>query len=67
MNTEERMRAYIRNTNLRDTSKYTLRSNEICAIYDAIEIGRIFEAVVLAFSYGRAKGYRMARRQANEQ
>lgn len=60
---EEAMRLYIRRTQMKEKIKYSMRTGEIQAAFDMISRGMVFEAIILIFNYGRAKGYRMAKKE----
>lgn len=61
MSTEE-MNAYIQRTNMENDRRYELSLSECRHVCEMIMDNKIFEAVTLIFDYGKAKGYRMARR-----
>ncbi len=58
----EKMNAYIRNTRMCETASFCLKIGELQTVYRMIQNGKAFEAIEMIFDYGRAKGYRMARR-----
>lgn len=62
MSEREKMYAYINGTLTGDTSRYEAQTRELMAMHQMIVNGEEFEALLLMFCYGRAKGYRMARR-----
>ena len=64
MSTEEKMDAYIQKTKMTDTTRYELNLSEVQAFRRIILSGKMVEALELAFNYGRAKGFRMAKREA---
>lgn len=41
-------------------ARYQAKSSELSALYSLCLNGSLFEALVLAYDYGRAKGYREA-------
>lgn len=63
MSTEEKMDAYIQKTKMRNTTRYELNLGEIQVMRNILLSGKMVEALKLAFNYGRAKGYRMAKRE----
>jgi len=65
MNKEEiikRIERYIENT-APGSVRYTLYADETLAILDLIKGNRGMDAVLFAFNYGRAKGYRQAMKE----
>lgn len=66
MSNKEKMLRYIERTNLGNTHRYQMVLSEIQALYCIIRTGKIFEALELAFDYGMAKGYRMAKNQKEQ-
>ena len=56
--TVEKIRKYIKGNNAKIDSRYDATFKEVCAI--ASELSAV-DAVVLAFEYGRIKGYRAAK------
>ena len=56
-----RMQKYIRNTPESESLRFGLGFAEFCALRDILAKDMIADAFFLAFSYGRAKGYRLAR------
>ena len=64
MSNIEKIRRYIELTDVKDGDKYSMRLSDICAIYELINAGTEYGAIAIAFDYGRAKGYRMARAEA---
>lgn len=67
MNIIRRIETYINRTKFMDAGavcRYSLDHNEITALYEKAESGDIWTAVVLAFKYGQAKGYRLAKKEA---
>jgi len=58
----EKINAYINRTPIGDPSRFQVWTNELMAVRKMIKNGEEVEALVLMFNYGRAKGYRMARR-----
>lgn len=63
MTERERMTAYIGRTKMKNTDYYCLALSEILTMYEIAESGDLYCAFKLAFEYGRAKGYRMARKE----
>lgn len=59
----ERIRKYIDKTKCRD-DRYDVTISEINLLARFSVDGHPVEAVILAFDYGRAKGYRKARKEA---
>ena len=57
----EKMKRYIEGNKGLYNTRYDVRSKEILAMVLEMEI---LDAVMLAFSYGRAKGYRAAKAEA---
>lgn len=60
---EQKMIAYIQKTPIRNAIRYEIYIPEIRTLYQMASGGRIYEAFGLAFEYGRAKGYRMAKNE----
>ena len=56
-----RMQKYIKNTPESESLRFGLGFAEFCALRDILAKDMIADAFFLAFSYGRAKGYRLAR------
>lgn len=63
MNTIETMRAYIDRTKIKNAENYCLKMSAIQVMYEIADLQSLCEAFELAFEYGRAKGYRMAKRE----
>lgn len=62
MNTEE-IRAYVQRTGIKDPKhNFTICFSDLNSIHDLF-LSDPFEAIGLAFDFGRAKGYRLARSQ----
>lgn len=61
MTDAEKMRRYIERTGVKFPSVYCMSMGEL----DAFRGMNIFDALALAFEYGRAKGYRYARKEAH--
>lgn len=57
------MDAYIQKTKMGDTTRYELSLGELQVMRNILLSGKTVEAFELAFNYGRAKGYRMAKRE----
>lgn len=62
MSNLEKMEKYIENTPMKHKDLYSLRLGEIMALYDAGN-KELLRMVCLAFDYGMAKGYRMAKKE----
>lgn len=60
MSTEEKMNKYIQRTGIKGAERYELMLDEVQELCQMLRAGRAFDAIVLAFNYGRAKGYRLA-------
>lgn len=60
---EQKMIAYIQKTPIKNAIRYEIYIQEIRALYRMASGGRLYEAFGLAFEYGRAKGYRMAKNE----
>lgn len=56
----EKIQKYIDRTKIQDPLKYNLRASEWIAI---VNTNDILDAVSLAFNFGRAKGYRAAKKE----
>ena len=58
----EEMNRYVKESNLPDISsrRYSLRMSEIYGLYEALSAD-MFGGIRMAFNYGMAKGYRMAK------
>ena len=63
MSTAEKMKAYIQRTAIKNADQYAMDFSEIDALYQMSEQGHIFDALLLSFRFGRAKGYRMAKKE----
>lgn len=63
MSEQEKMVAYIERTKMKNTDRYCLVLSDIQVMYEMVKSGNSFGAFELAFEYGRAKGYRMARKE----
>ena len=61
MTTIERMKAYIEKTGRACVEGYELKGSEILALMGH---GELFDALCIAFNYGRAKGYCEGKREA---
>lgn len=60
-NTEfERIKQYVKKTKIPNRERYDMYQTDVLAILNESE--DIFSAVFLAFTYGRAKGFRAAER-----
>ena len=57
----EKIKRYIKNNEVPRNNRYDARSKEVLAM--ALELDAI-DAVMLAFTYGRIKGYRAAKAEA---
>ena len=60
--TAEEMKYYIDKTKMRNAERYDIYMSECIAIYDLMQFD-VYRAICLAFHYGRAKGYRMAKKE----
>ena len=63
MSTRERMMAYIQKTKMGNPERYELVLCEMLSVLQLIEQNQLWEAIELCFDYGRAKGYRMAKKE----
>ena len=60
------IRAYITRTKIdKSASRFSLGSNEVYELHDLMSINP-FDAIVIAFEYGKAKGYRAAKAKARK-
>lgn len=55
-------KGYIRRTKIRDAKRYALESRDI-PVFRELANRDTYEAVFMAFEYGRAKGYRAAKKE----
>lgn len=62
MNTVQRIKAYIRRTQAGNLDRYEMDMDELLYLKHECMRGDPVDAIILAFDYGRAKGYRAARR-----
>lgn len=62
MNIQQGIEAYIQKTRMGNLDRYDMRMDEIIFLKRLIEVDKPYVALSLAFEYGRAKGYRAARR-----
>lgn len=65
----DKIRTYIQRTKMEEANnnlRYVLYMDELQVFYEMIMEGRIYDAIGLSFLYGKAKGYRMARRDAHD-
>lgn len=60
---QEKMVDYINRTKLENVERYTIYTDELDVLYEMMKSGRCYEALILVFMYGRAKGYRMAKNE----
>lgn len=60
-----RMKGYIRKTKGAEKSVYDMTCKEMWTLLDMTERGEDWDAVELAFLYGRAKGYRAAKAEVS--
>lgn len=65
MSVKEKIHTYIRNTKMKRSPDTALGVSELKEFYDEIRSGNICDSVLLAFSYGVAKGYRMAKKESS--
>lgn len=61
----EKMERYISNTSIRNEKQYTMGMVE-CATVRKLLSCDAYAAIILAFRYGRAKGYRAAKAGARK-
>lgn len=66
MNTAEKMNRYIQLTKVPGNARYSMLFSEAQALCDMAFDRKVFNAISLAFQYGQAKGYRMARRAKHD-
>ena len=59
----EKIERYIKRTNIAKNPCYAINLRETCALKN---MENIFDVVYLAFQYGRAKGYREAKAEAQK-
>ena len=62
----KKMNRYIKLTKVPQNARYSMVYGEVQALCYMALTGRVFEAIGMAFEYGQAKGYRMARRTVRE-
>ena len=62
MSEQEKMPRYANKVKIRNYGRYTLKSDEITALYE-LSMSDIYRAICLAFDFGMAKGYRAAKRE----
>ena len=62
MNIIERISAYIQKTKMGNLDRYEMDMDELLFLKRECNRGDSIDALILAFDYGRAKGYRAARR-----
>ena len=60
MRAAEQMESYVRKTKLLNEDNYDIRVSELNALYDTYQTSGLYRAFILAFNFGRAKGFRMA-------
>lgn len=62
--TIDEIQTYIQATNMKDPGhRYTIYTSDVNAIYELFTTNPL-EAISLAFSYGKAKGFRLCRKGA---
>ena len=59
----ERIQRYTAQTAIKNEGRYTMCLSEAMAIRLLVDSGKTMEAICLAFDFGRAKGYRAAKRE----
>lgn len=57
----ERIKAYIRNTKCPNNSYFDVPDNDALLLEGIANTGHALDAIVIAFEYGRCKGYRQAK------
>lgn len=62
MNIIRRIEAYIQRTAMKNLDRYEMDMEELLFLKHECMRGEPIDALILAFDYGRAKGYRAARR-----
>lgn len=64
----EKMERYIERTNLKNGERFYLDTAEAFALVIQTQksFGLSFEAIAMAFNYGKAKGYRAAKAEMKE-
>ncbi|MGM9549822.1 MAG: hypothetical protein ACI3V5_08255 [Faecousia sp.] len=65
MSVKEQIHNYIRNANMKRDPDTAIGVSEIAEFCKEIRSGNIFDSVLLVFSYGVAKGYRMAKKESS--
>ena len=60
----ERIQRYIGQTAIKNRSRYNIGLSEAMAIRLLAGSGKTMDAISLAFDFGRAKGYRAAKKEA---
>lgn len=63
MDTIQTIVAYIRREKIRNANRYQIDFHELVALKE-MEYIRPYEALCIAYDYGRAKGYRAAKAEA---
>lgn len=63
----ERMKGYIRRTKINPKARdlYSMRICEMAALHDEPRF-RLYDIICMAFDYGMAKGYRLAKKEDKE-
>lgn len=61
----EKIQIYIERTKMEDNDDYGMKCGETIALAHITD-ERPVDAILLAFSYGRAKGYRLAKARAKK-
>lgn len=60
----ERIQRYIEQTAVKNSGRYNIGLSEAMAIRLLAGSGKTMDAISLAFDFGRAKGYRAAKKEA---
>ena len=61
MNIQEKIENYIENTARPESRYYNASLSDVKTIGDIAVNGDLLSSIILAFNYGRAKGYRQAK------
>ncbi len=61
MSIQEKIESYIENTARPESKYYNASLTDVQTIGDIAINGDLFASIILAFNYGRAKGYRQAK------
>ena len=65
MSVKEKIHTYISNTKMKRSPDTALGVSEFTEFYNEIRSGNICDTLLLVFSYGVAKGYRMAKKESS--